>query len=112
MTGTTEEVVSFGPDPDGDVAALAYTFGGVEPLVSIRPGTVVSTWTLDCFAGRVRSHVGPGLAGLRPALPQPADRPVLRRGRRARRHPRRPLPQHQPARGPAASARPCRCSAR
>ena len=28
----------------------------MEPLVSIRPGTiVVSTWTLDCFAGRVRS---------------------------------------------------------
>jgi acetamidase/formamidase len=34
---------------------LAYTFGGFEPLVSVRPGTVVSTWTLDCFAGRVRS---------------------------------------------------------
>lgn len=27
----------------------------MEPLVSVRPGTVVSTWTLDCFAGRVRS---------------------------------------------------------
>ena len=35
---------------------LAYTFGGVAPLVSVAPGTVVSTWTLDCFAGRVRSR--------------------------------------------------------
>ncbi|MBA2768374.1 MAG: acetamidase/formamidase family protein [Sporichthyaceae bacterium] len=45
----------FEPDAGGDPAALAYTFGGAEPVVSIRPGTVVSTWTLDCFAGRVRS---------------------------------------------------------
>ncbi len=33
---------------------MAYTFGGFAPLVSVRPGTVVSTWTMDCFAGRVR----------------------------------------------------------
>jgi acetamidase/formamidase len=45
----------FEPDADGDPAALAYTFGGAAPRVSVRPGTVVSTWTLDCFAGRVRS---------------------------------------------------------
>ena len=42
-------------EPDADPASLTYTFGGVAPLVSVRPGTVVSTWTLDCFAGRVRS---------------------------------------------------------
>ena len=42
-------------DPGADPASLVYTFGGVEPVVSIRPGTVVSTWTLDCFAGRVRA---------------------------------------------------------
>jgi acetamidase/formamidase len=52
--GAAEEV-RVEPDADGDPAALAYTFGGFEPLVSVRPGTVVSTWTLDCFAGRVRS---------------------------------------------------------
>jgi acetamidase/formamidase len=43
------------PDAGGDPAALAYTFGGAAPVVSVRPGTVVSTWTLDCFAGQVRS---------------------------------------------------------
>jgi acetamidase/formamidase len=42
-------------DEDGDPASLVYTFGGVEPVVSVRPGTLVSTSTLDCFAGRVRS---------------------------------------------------------
>ncbi|HZG98295.1 MAG TPA: acetamidase/formamidase family protein [Nocardioidaceae bacterium] len=48
-------MLRFEPDAEGDPAALAYTFGGFEPLVSVRPGTVVSTWTMDCFAGRVRS---------------------------------------------------------
>jgi len=48
-------VLRFEPDAEGDPAALAYTFGGFQPLVSVCPGTVVSTWTLDCFAGRVRS---------------------------------------------------------
>lgn len=42
-------------DPDADPALLTYTFGGAAPVASIRPGTVLSTWTRDCFAGRVRS---------------------------------------------------------
>ena len=42
-------------DPDADPTALTYTFGGVAPVASVRPGTVLQTWTLDCFAGRVRS---------------------------------------------------------
>lgn len=42
-------------DEDVDPSRLVYTFGGVEPVVNITPGTVVSTSTLDCFAGRVRS---------------------------------------------------------
>jgi acetamidase/formamidase len=49
------DVLRFEPDAEGDPTALAYTFGGFDPLVSVRPGTVVSTWTMDCFAGRVRS---------------------------------------------------------
>jgi acetamidase/formamidase len=52
---TTDEVLRFEPDAEGDPTALAYTFGGFAPLVSVRPGTVVSTWTMDCFAGRVRT---------------------------------------------------------
>ena len=50
---TGGEVLRF--EPDGDPATLAYTFGGAAPVVSVRPGAVVSTRTLDCFAGRVRS---------------------------------------------------------
>ena len=59
MTGTDgrdgPERLHYEPDAEGDPSALAYTFGGFAPLVSVRPGTVVSTWTMDCFAGRVRS---------------------------------------------------------
>jgi acetamidase/formamidase len=44
-------------EPDGsDPSTLTYTFGGAAPVASIRPGTVLSTWTLDCFAGAVRSR--------------------------------------------------------
>lgn len=55
MGSSSEDVVRFEPDAEGDPTALAYTFGGCEALVSVRPGAVVSTWTLDCFAGRIRS---------------------------------------------------------
>ncbi|MDQ1641605.1 MAG: hypothetical protein QOJ90_956 [Actinomycetota bacterium] len=55
MSAPTDEVLRFEPDAEGDPTALAYTFGGFAPLVSVRPGTVVSTWTMDCFAGRVRT---------------------------------------------------------
>ena len=43
------------PDPDTDPSQLVYTFGGAEPVVQLAPGAVVSTWTRDCFAGRVTS---------------------------------------------------------
>jgi acetamidase/formamidase len=55
VTRTEAGRLRFEPDAEGDPAALAYTFGGCAPVASVRPGTVVSTWTLDCFAGRVRS---------------------------------------------------------
>jgi acetamidase/formamidase len=42
-------------DPDAAPATLVYTFGGAAPVATIRPGAVLSTWTRDCFAGRVRS---------------------------------------------------------
>jgi len=42
-------------DHEADPASLVYTFGGAAPVASIRPGTIVATSTLDCFAGRVRS---------------------------------------------------------
>ena len=55
MTDQLTGVLRFEPDAEGDPTKLAYTFGGFDPLVSVRPGTTVSTWTMDCFAGRVRS---------------------------------------------------------
>jgi acetamidase/formamidase len=58
MTGSPAEPaasVTHVIDEEADPASLLYTFGGAEPVVSVRPGTVVSTSTLDCFAGRVRS---------------------------------------------------------
>ena len=70
-------------DDDVDPSRLVYTFGGVEPVASAsRPGTVLSTSTLDCFAGRVRSTADLVSEVCDPRLHQPADRPVLRRGGR------------------------------
>ncbi|GLL02832.1 acetamidase/formamidase family protein [Dactylosporangium matsuzakiense] len=43
------------PDAEADPATLVYTFGGAAPVASLAPGTVLSTWTRDCFGGRVRS---------------------------------------------------------
>jgi acetamidase/formamidase len=43
------------PDPEADPATGVYTFGGAAPVATLRPGEVLSTWTRDCFGGRVRS---------------------------------------------------------
>jgi len=32
---------------------LKYTFGGHPPVMTIRPGTILETWTEDCYAGSV-----------------------------------------------------------
>ncbi len=47
---TELEVVSYRPDP----SEFAWTFGGVRPVRSVRPGTVMELWTEDAFGGRVR----------------------------------------------------------
>jgi acetamidase/formamidase len=49
------ESVRYEPDPDADPESLIFTFGGVAPVASIKPGTILRTWTRDCFAGRIRS---------------------------------------------------------
>ena len=49
------ERCTWAPDPEGDPARLTYTFGGAAPVASVRSGTVIDTWTLDCFAGAVRT---------------------------------------------------------
>jgi acetamidase/formamidase len=44
------EVTSYRPDP----SEFAWTFGGVKPVRSVKPGTVMELWTEDAFGGNVR----------------------------------------------------------
>jgi amidase len=43
---------SLKPRPD----QYSYVFGGVEPLLSVKPGDIVEVSTEDCFGGRVTSN--------------------------------------------------------
>lgn len=49
------ETLNFEVDEDLPLSKLVYTFGGAEPVAQLRSGMVVSTSTLDCFAGLVNS---------------------------------------------------------
>ena len=51
----TLDTCTWAPDPDADPARFTYTFGGAQPVVSINPGTVIDSWSFDCFGGRVKS---------------------------------------------------------
>lgn len=42
-------------DIAADARQLRYTFGGGEPLASVKPGTPLRLYTEDCFGGVVRS---------------------------------------------------------
>lgn len=42
-------------DEEAPTSSLTFTFGGVAPVAAVRPGETISTATLDCFAGLVRS---------------------------------------------------------
>jgi acetamidase/formamidase len=44
------EVVEFRPERE----QYAYTFGGVAPVRTVLPGTVLQLWTDDAFGGRIR----------------------------------------------------------
>lgn len=43
-------VRQFHPTPE----QYAWTFGGVDPVHSVRPGEILELYTEDCFAGRIR----------------------------------------------------------
>ncbi len=43
-------VRQFRPTPD----QYAWTFGGVEPVHTVRPGEILELFTEDCFAGRIQ----------------------------------------------------------
>lgn len=44
-------VLAFRPGRD----EYAWTFGGVEPIMKVRPGDILELWTDDCFTGLVAS---------------------------------------------------------
>src|SRR3954449_1610960 len=44
------DVLRYRPEP----AELSWTFGGVPPVRTIRPGTLLEVWTEDAFGGNVR----------------------------------------------------------
>jgi acetamidase/formamidase len=44
------DIVSYRPDP----SEFAWTFGGVPPIRTVRPGTILEVWTEDAFGGKVR----------------------------------------------------------
>jgi acetamidase/formamidase len=45
-------IVEFRPEP----TEFAWTFGGAAPVRKVKPGDVLSLWTEDCFAGKVRTE--------------------------------------------------------
>lgn len=51
----TMDICTWAPDPESDPATFTYTFGGAAPVASIKPGTVIDSWSFDCFGGRVKS---------------------------------------------------------
>src|SRR5207247_2222851 len=44
------DAVTYRPDP----SEFAWTFGGVKPVRSVKPGTVLELWTEDAFGGKDR----------------------------------------------------------
>ena len=45
------DVIRYRPDP----SEFAWTFGGVPPVMKVKPGDVLEVWTEDAFGGNVRS---------------------------------------------------------
>ncbi len=45
------EVVTFTPKPE----QFAWTFGGVPPVMHVRPGQLLKLWSEDAFAGNIRT---------------------------------------------------------
>ena len=48
---TPPSIIRFTPTPE----QWAWTFGGYEPVMRIRPGDVLDLYTEDCFGGRIRT---------------------------------------------------------
>ncbi len=52
---STNTTLTHDVDEDLPPSRLTYTFGGVEPVLEVAPGTSIRTTTRDCFAGLVRT---------------------------------------------------------
>jgi acetamidase/formamidase len=74
------DVLNLEIDDDAPISSLVYTFGGVEPVKSVRSGTVISTSTLDCFGGRIRSTDDLPSAVLDPRFLNPQTGPFFVEG--------------------------------
>lgn len=44
------DVIAYRPDP----SEFAWTFGGVPPVRTVKPGDILELWTEDAFGGKVR----------------------------------------------------------
>ena len=45
------DLVAFAPKPE----QFAWTFGGLPPVMHVKPGQVLKLWTEDAFAGHIRT---------------------------------------------------------
>lgn len=70
------EFRSFEPSP----AQYAYTFGGVEPVFSVAPGTVLRLWSDDAFGGALRSVTDLASEKTRPGFLNPQTGPFYVKG--------------------------------
>jgi len=78
----TRAAIDWAPDQDADPRTYAYTFGGVLAVASVLPGTVLRTWTMDCFGGRVRSTSDLASEVCDPRLLNPQSGPFFVEGSR------------------------------
>lgn len=74
------QVCNWTPDPEADPSTFTYTFGGVQPVASIKPGTVINSWSFDCFGGRVRSTSDMSTAVCDPRFLNPQTGPFFVEG--------------------------------
>jgi amidase len=51
MSTAVAQTVRYIPKHD----ELKYTFGGHAPVMSVKPGTIIESWTEDCYDGLVKS---------------------------------------------------------
>ena len=81
------DVLSYRPEP----SEFAWTFGGVPPVRTVRPGDILELWTEDAFGGKVRGPDDHITRVIEFPFVNPQTGPVLRRGIGAGRHARDPL---------------------